>query len=62
MAPLNFAVGALGVDGLLEMAQDPPQPRRIQPTGCLQQHRLRLHSDMVGKLVSAMGQRAGMGS
>ena len=44
MPPLQLTISAVRVGHQLEMAQDPPQPRRVQPTRRLHQHRLGLHS------------------
>ena len=43
------------------MAQDPPQPGRVQPPGRLHQHRLGLGGQVVGELLGAVGQHLGMG-
>ncbi len=43
------------------MADDPPPPRRIQPTGRRHQHRLGRGSHLVGQTLGAMGQHRGMG-
>ena len=60
MPPLQFTVGAVRVGHQLEMAQDPSQPRRIQPTGRLHQHRLGLHGHLVGQVLGAMSQHPSM--
>jgi hypothetical protein len=60
MAPLGQAGGALGVGHLLEVAQDPPQPRRIQPGGRRHQRRLGRGGDLGGQVAGAVGQRRGM--
>ena len=44
-----------------QMAQDPPQPRRIQPSGRLHQHRLGRHRHLLGQLLGAMSQHPSMG-
>jgi hypothetical protein len=51
VAPLTVVIGAVGVGDLLEVAQDPPQPGRVQPTGGLQQPRFGLHREVVGEVV-----------
>ena len=62
MAPLGLVVGALGIGNQPQVAQGPPQPRRIQPPGGgLQQHRLGLRRSAIGEVVGAMGQHRGVG-
>ena len=61
VAVFGMAGGALGVGDQLEVADDPPEPARIQPAGRLDQDRFGLDRDLVGELVSAGGQDAGMG-
>jgi hypothetical protein len=42
------------------MTKDPPQPRRIQPTRRLHQHRFGLDGDLLGELLGAGGEHPGM--
>jgi hypothetical protein len=61
MTPVIVMLGAIGVGDQLEVAQDPPQPGRIQPTGCFQQDRFGLGGHMLGEVLGALGQHPGMG-
>ena len=61
MAPLGLALGTLGVGGRQEMAQDPPQPGRVQPPRRLHQHRFGLGGQVVGQLAGCRGPAPGHG-
>ena len=60
MPQLALTVGPVRVSHQLEMAQDPPQPRRVQPPGRRHQHRLSLNRDLVGQVLGAMSQHPSM--
>ena len=49
------SVGALGVGDLVQMAQDPPQPRWVQPPGRLHQHRFGLDGHVGGQVRGCRG-------
>jgi hypothetical protein len=61
MAPLPLRLGTVGVGDQLEVAKDPPQPRRIQPSGRRQQDRFGLDGEVVGEGLGAVGQHPSMG-
>jgi hypothetical protein len=61
MAPLGLGVGALGVGGLPQVADDLSQPGWVQPSGRLQEHRLGLGGDRGEQVTGAMSQRRGVG-
>ena len=60
MPQLGVAISGLRVGDQAQKPQDPPQPRRIQPTGRRHQHRLGLHSHLLGEVLGAMSQHPGM--
>jgi hypothetical protein len=61
MPPLELTISPLGVGDQAQMPNNPSQPRRVQPQGRLHQHRFGLHGEVVGELLSTVGQHPGMG-
>ena len=60
MTPLPITISAIRVSDLEQMAQEPPQPSWVQPTGRLHQDRFGLDGDVVGQRMGAGGDHLGM--
>jgi hypothetical protein len=60
MTVFGPVVGAVGVGDQPQMAQDPPQPGRVQPPGRRHQHRFGLGGGGGGQVVGAGGQHLSM--
>jgi hypothetical protein len=61
MAPLGLGVGAVGIGGVSQVGDGPPQPGWVQASGRRHQHRLGLGGHLGGEVVGAMGQHRGVG-
>jgi hypothetical protein len=60
VAPLPLPLGTIRVGDQQQMAQDPPQPPWVQPSGRLDQDRFGLGGHMLGQVVGAVGHHPGM--
>ena len=61
MLLFGLGVGTVGVGDQPQMAQYPPQPRRVQAAGRFHQHRFSVGGGVGGQVVGAVGQDLGVG-
>src|SRR5215207_377836 len=61
VASLGLAVSTLGVDGIAQVSDDPPQPGWVQAAGRLEQGWFGLGGGVGGQVVGAGGQHRGVG-
>jgi hypothetical protein len=61
VAAFGLAVGTVRVDHLDQMPDGLAQPRRVQPAGCLHQHRVGLQLHVLREALGALGDHPGMG-
>ena len=61
MTPFGLGVGTLRVGDPAQLADDPPQPQRVQPPGRLDQHRFGLGGGVGGQILGAGRQHLSVG-
>jgi hypothetical protein len=61
MVAFGLGGGGVGVDHLPQLGHRSAQPGWVQPPGRRHQHRFGLSGDVVGQVLGAGGQHAGMG-
>jgi hypothetical protein len=61
VASLGLVVGALGIGCLVQVGDGPSEPGWVEAAGRRQQDRLGLSGGVVGEVVGAVGEDAGMG-